>query len=599
MENTKNNSVGIVKTQIIRVVGDDKPLELACGKALGPIDVAYETYGKPDAGGDNVVLICHALSGNAHVAGLNNPDDRKPGWWDNMVGPGKGIDTNKYFVICSNFLGGCSGTTGPSSINPKTGKPYGLDFPMITIADMVKVQKLLLDKLGVKKLLAVIGGSIGGMQVLQWAISYPDFVKAAIPIATTSHLSAQSIAFDAVGRNAILADSNFADGQYHDKGLPARGLGIARMIGHITYLSEESMREKFGRKLRTADDYKYDFASEFAVETYLDYQGQSFVERFDANSYLYITKAGDYFDPAKDYGSLEKAFADVKSRIFVVSLSSDWLFTPAQSRIIVEALAANRKDVSYCEIASPYGHDAFLLEIETLGQFICCFLKATYDPKNCRPCSCIGKRGRGLEILDQPQRARVDYDLIESLIESRSSVLDVGCGSGDLLANLIRDKNIKGEGVELGQEYVLDCICRGLPVLQQDVEQGLEYYADKSFDYVILSQTVQTLKNPEKALLEMLRVGKKVIVSFPNFAHWRCRLQMAILGRAPVTGNLPFEWYNSPNVHFFTIKDFDRFCGKLGVKVEKKIALSETKGSQVKFAPNFFADQAVYVTSRD
>lgn len=599
MANSKENSFGIVKTQIIRVVEENNPLELACGKTLGPIDVAYETYGKPDAMGDNIVLICHALSGNAHVAGLNSPDDRKPGWWDNMVGPGKGIDTNKYFVICSNFLGGCSGTTGPSSINPKTGKPYGLDFPIITIADMVKVQKLLLDKLGVKKLLAVLGGSIGGMQVLQWTISYPDFVKAAIPIATTSHLSAQSIAFDAVGRNAILADPNFADGQYHNKGQPAEGLGIARMIGHITYLSEESMREKFGRKLRTADDYKYDFASEFAVETYLDYQGQSFVERFDANSYLYITKASDYFDLTKDYGSLQQAFANAQSRFFVVSLSSDWLFTPAQSRAIAEAIAANRKDVSYCDIASPYGHDAFLLEIETLGQFICCFLKATYDPQNRKPCSCIAKQGQGLDAFDQPKRTRVDYDLIESLIEPRSSVLDVGCGSGELLANLVRDKHIKGEGVELGQEYVLDCICRGLPVIQQDVEQGLDYYADKSFDYVILSQTVQTLKNPEKALLEMLRVGKKVIVSFPNFAHWRCRLQMAFLGKAPVTGNLPFEWYNSPNVHFFTINDFDRFCDKLGVKVENKIALSETRGSQIKFAPNLFAEQAVYVTSRD
>jgi homoserine O-acetyltransferase len=599
MANSKENSVGIVKTQTIRVVEENNPLELACGKTLGPIDVAYETYGKPDATGDNVVLICHALSGNAHVAGSNSPDDRKPGWWDNMVGPGKGIDTNKYFVICSNFLGGCSGTTGPSSINPKTGKPYGLDFPIITIADMVKVQKLLLDKLGVKKLLAVLGGSIGGMQVLQWTISYPDFVKAAIPIATTSHLSAQSIAFDAVGRNAILADRNFADGQYHNKGQPAEGLGIARMIGHITYLSEESMREKFGRKLRTAEDYKYDFASEFAVETYLDYQGQSFVERFDANSYLYITKASDYFDLTKDYGSLQQAFANAKSRFLVVSLSSDWLFTPAQSRAIAEAIAANRKDVSYCDIASPYGHDAFLLEIDTLGQFICCFLKATYDPQNLKPCSCIAKQGQGLDAFDQPKRARVDYDLIESLIEPDTTVLDVGCGSGELLANLVRDKHIKGEGVELGQEFVLDCVCRGLPVIQQDVEQGLDYYADKSFDYVILSQTVQTLKNPEKALLEMLRVGKKVIVSFPNFAHWRCRLQMAFLGKAPVTGNLPFEWYNSPNVHFFTINDFDRFCDKLGVKVENKIALSETRGSQVKFAPNLFADQAVYVTSRD
>jgi homoserine O-acetyltransferase len=599
MANSKENSVSIVKTQILRVVEQDNPLELACGKRLGPIDVAYETYGRPDENGDNVILICHALSGNAHVAGLNNPDDRKPGWWDNMVGPGKGIDTNRYYVICSNFLGGCSGTTGPSSINPRTGRPYGLDFPIITIADMVRVQKLLLDKLGVKKLLAVIGGSIGGMQVLQWALSYPDFVRAVLPIATTSHLSAQSIAFDAVGRNAILADANFADGQYHNAGQPARGLSIARMIGHITYLSEESMRAKFGRKLRSADDYRYDFDSEFAVETYLDYQGRSFVERFDANSYLYITRAADYFDLAKDYGSLEQAFANVKSRFLVVSLSSDWLFTPAQSREIVEALAINRKDISYCNLSSPYGHDAFLLEVEALGQFICCFLKATYDSQNRKPCSCYAQGKRRLSILEQSHRARVDYDLIESLVEPGSTVLDVGCGDGELLADLVRNKAIKGEGIELGQELVLDCICRGIPVIQQDIEQGLRYYGGKSFDYVILSQTVQTLKNPQKVFLELLRVGRKVVVSFPNLAHWRCRLQMGLSGKAPLTKQLPFEWYNSPNVHSLSLKDFDGFCAKLGVKVEKKIAISGTKLSPVRFAPNLLAEQVIYVTSKD
>jgi homoserine O-acetyltransferase len=346
------DSVGMVQTQTLRVAEPAQPLELECGKTLAPIDVAYETYGQLDANGDNAILICHALSGNAHVAGYNSPKDKKPGWWDAMVGPGKGIDTNRYFVVCSNFLGGCSGTTGPSSTNPATGKPYGLDFPIITIADMVKVQKLLLDKLGIKKLLAVIGGSIGGMQVLQWMIDYPDFVEAAIPVATTTHLGAQSVAFDAVGRNAILADANFSSGQYHDKDGPDRGLAIARMIGHITYLSEQGMREKFGRNLRYTDRYGYDFSSEFSVETYLDYQGQSFVERFDANSYLYITKAADYFDLEKDHGSLKKAFAGVRARSLVVSFASDWLFTPAQSRAIVQALAADGKDVTYCDVAS-------------------------------------------------------------------------------------------------------------------------------------------------------------------------------------------------------------------------------------------------------
>jgi homoserine O-acetyltransferase len=601
MAQIEKNSVGIVQTKMVRLVEPEQPLELECGKKLAPIDVAYETYGRLNEAGDNAVLICHALSGNAHVAGYNSPDDRKPGWWDNMVGPGKGIDTNKYFVICSNFLGGCGGTTGPSSINRVTGKPYGLDFPIITVADMVKVQKLLLDRLGIKNLLAVIGGSIGGMQVLQWAIEYPDFVKAAMPIATTAHLGAQAIAFDAVGRNAILADANFVTGQYHSREQgPDRGLAIARMIGHITYLSEQSMRQKFGRKLRSAEQYSYDFNSEFAVETYLDYKGQTFVERFDANSYLYISKAADYFDLQKDYGSLTEAFANVKSRFLVVSFSSDWLFTPAQSKAMVEALAANRRDVSYCCIASPYGHDAFLLEPEVLGRFICCFLQATYGPAGeQQPCSCYARSMRKLSRFEQAHRTRADYELIESLIEPNSTVLDVGCGDGELLANLVHDRGVKGEGIELDQELVLDCVCRRLPIVQQDVEQGLAYYGDKSFDYVILSQTVQTIEDPEKVLKELLRVGKKVIVSFPNFAYWRCRAQLLFRGAAPITRQLPFDWHDSPNIHCLSIKDFDEFCKKLGVKVEKKIPLVKTSLSPVRFAPNFFAEQIIYVTSKE
>jgi len=603
MVNSADNSVGIVKTQKIRIVEQEQPLELACGKTLGPIDVAYETYGELNEAGDNAVLICHALSGNAHVAGLNSPDDKKPGWWDCMVGPGKGIDTNKYFVICSNFLGGCSGTTGPSSINPATQKPYGLDFPIITIADMVKVQKLLLDRIGIRKLLAVIGGSVGGMQVLQWAIEYPEFVKAAVAIATTTHLGAQSIAFDAVGRNAILADTNFAGGQYEGKKGPDRGLSIARMIGHITYLSEQSMREKFGRKLRRAEKYSYDFNSEFAVETYLDYQGQMFVERFDANSYLYISKATDYFDLERDCGSLAKAFADVRARFLIVSFTSDWLFTPKQSQAIVNALVANGKDVSYCNIDSPYGHDSFLLEPKTLGSFISGFLDATHKPGSKfvhhRATSTKPNIKEKTWDFEQAQRTRVDYELIESIIEPNSTVLDVGCGDGGLLVNLEADKNIKGKGIELQQELVLTCVNRGLSIIQYDVEKGLENYADKSFDVVTLSQTVQTLKNPEKVFTELLRIGKKVIVSFPNFAYWRCRIHLLLLGKAPVTKQLPFEWHSSPNIHFLSIKDFDEFCKKLAVRVEKKIPLIQTRPSPVRFAPNLFAEQVIYVTSKD
>ncbi len=599
MAEIEQDSVGIIQTKKIRVVEQDQPLQLECGKKLGPIDVAYETYGRLSKSGDNVVLICHALSGNAHVAGLNSPDDRKPGWWDIMVGPGKGIDTNKYFVICSNFLGGCSGTTGPSSVNPATGKRYGLEFPIITIADMVRVQKLLLDKLGIKEVLAVIGGSIGGMQVLQWSIEYPDFVKAAIPIATTTHLGAQSIAFDAVGRSAILGDSNFNDGQYGEGKGPNRGLAIARMIGHITYLSEQGMREKFGRQLRNSNEYSYDFNSEFAVETYLDYQGQSFVERFDANSYLYITRAADYFDMAKDYGSLKQAFANTKCRFLVISCASDWLFTPAQSKAMVDALAANNKDVSYCDIASPYGHDAFLLEPETLGAFLSGFIGATHRPGVKKGHSTVVRNEALTNRQVQVGRLRVDYEVIESLIEPNSTVLDIGCGDGELLANLTADKNIKGKGIELDQDLVLACVDRGLCIIQQDVEQELDNYTDKSYDYVILSQTVQTVKDPVKVFTELLRVGRKVIVSFPNFAHWRCRMQLLLKGKAPVTRRLPFDWCNSPNIHCISLKDFDELCRKLGVKVEKKIPLIETRISPVRFASNMFAEQVIYVTSKD
>ncbi|MHC4413005.1 MAG: homoserine O-acetyltransferase MetX [Planctomycetota bacterium] len=600
MAENNENSVGIVETRTIRVIERQEPIQLECGKTLGPIDVAYETYGRLNEAGDNAILICHALSGNAHVAGYNSANDKKPGWWDIMVGPGKGIDTNKYFVVCSNFLGGCSGTTGPGSIDPATQKPYGLSFPMITIADMVRVQKLLLDKLGIKQLLAVIGGSMGGMQVLQWAIEYPAFVKAAIPIATTTRLGAQAIAFDAVGRNAILADPNYAEGNYNNcKTGPDRGLAIARMIGHITYLSEKGMHEKFGRELKTAEKYSYDFDSEFSVEAYLAHQGQSFVERFDANSYLYITKAMDYFDLEKNYGSLKKAFENTTCRTLVISFASDWLFTPAQSEAIVNALFASSKEVSFCNITSPYGHDAFLLEPAVLGSFISAFLDATHRPE-LKPLQKIEEMRKKYtaDRFDHARRTRVDYELIESLIEAESTVLDIGCGDGELLENLIRDKNIKGKGIEVEQDLVLVCINRGLSIIQHDIEKGLENCADDSFDYVILSQTVQTVKNPEKVLRELLRVGKKVIISFPNFAHWRCRAQLFFTGQAPVTKQLPFGWYDTPNIHCLSLQDFDEFCEKLNLKVEKRIPITKNRLTPVRLAPNLFAEQAIYVTSK-
>lgn len=600
MNNEFKNSVGLVKTQKIRVIEADAPLRLQSGKTLGPIDVAYETYGQLNEAKDNAIYICHALSGNAHVAGYNSPDDRKPGWWDAMVGPGKPIDTNHYFVVCSNILGGCSGTTGPADTNPATGKPYGLDFPIFTTEDIVNVQKLLIDKLGIPRLLAVIGGSMGGMQVLQWAIAHPSYVAGVICIASTTRLNAQSIAFDAVGRNAILGDPNFNNGQYHaaPQG-PDRGLAIARMIGHITYLSEQSMREKFGRQLRSAEKYKYDFNSEFAVETYLDYQGQTFVERFDANSYLYITKAMDYFDLTREYGTLRKAFAGVQGRFLVISFSSDWLFTPAQSEEIVDALASEDKDVTYCNINSPYGHDAFLLDSVSQEKLIAAFLDSTQHWIRTGKPGLFEKTGaKPLKTYERSKRSRVDYELIDKIIEPNSRVLDLGCGDGELMTRLITDKNVRALGIELDEDMVVHCAQRGLSVIHRDIERGLSQFPTDCFDYVVVSQTLQTLRDPAKVTKELLRIGKKVVVSFPNFAHWGCRLQLLLTGRAPTTRQLPFHWYNSPNIHFLSIRDFDMFCSELGITVEQRIPLGRSIPAAIKLWPNLLANQVVYILSK-
>lgn len=599
MEKDLKNSVGLVKTQSIRVVQPDAPLTLQCGKTLGPIDVAYETYGTLSETKDNAVLICHALSGDAHAAGRHSPDDRKPGWWDCMIGPGKPIDTDRYFVICSNVLGGCRGTTGPTSINPATGKPYGLQFPIITIRDMVQVQKLLLDALGIEQLLAVIGGSMGGMQVLQWAVSYPDKVRSAVCIASTTRLNAQAIAFDAVGRNAILADPNFSGGEYTEEHSPDRGLAIARMIGHITYLSEQSMREKFGRQLRAKDQYSYDFNSEFAVETYLDYQGQAFTERFDANSYLYITKAMDYFDLVRDYGTLQQAFRNTSCRYGIVSFSSDWLFPPEQSEEIVHALGAEGKDVTYCNIHSPYGHDAFLLEVQELGMLLDGFLRSTLQEiRSGQRLLAAAPHKSTKPSPEQAKRVRIDYELIDSLIEPGSRVLDLGCGDGELLFRLIQDKQAIAQGVEIDQDLVIHCIQRGLSVIHRDIEKGLEEYPADTFDYAILSQTIQTLRDPDKVLGRLLRIAKQVIVSFPNFAHWRCRFQLCFKGQAPQTRQLPYRWYNSPNIHFLSLKDFDRFCTELGIQIDKRIPLRRNVPAPLRIWPNLLASQAVYILSK-
>ena len=353
-------------------------VSLDSGATLGPVDVAYETYGRLNASKTNAILILHAFTGDAHAAGIS-PEKGKPGWWDNMIGPGKAFDTNKYFMICSNVLGGCRGTTGPGSVNPATGSAYAMSFPVITIGDMVRVQRMLIDWFGIPRLLSVAGGSMGGMQALEWAVSYPDRVVSAIPIACTTRHSAQQIAFNEVGRQAIMADPDWNNGDYYGAKPPARGLAVARMVGHITFMSDDSMREKFGRRLRGKEAFGFDFDVDFEVESYLRYRGSEFVTRFDANSYLYITKAMDYFDLTNGHGSLATAFERTEARFLVISFSSDWLYPSYQSQEIVRALRARNCDVAYVELESNYGHDAFLVDVAEQTDLIRGFLASTVE----------------------------------------------------------------------------------------------------------------------------------------------------------------------------------------------------------------------------
>src|SRR5579885_1181661 len=362
-----------VETQIVTFPS----LTLDCGVTLLDVDVAYETYGTLNSTASNAILILHAFSGDAHAAGISK-ETGQPGWWASMIGPGLAFDTDKYFIISSNVLGGCRGTTGPGSIDPTTGQRYAMRFPVITIGDMVRLQKLLIEHLGIERLLAVAGGSMGGMQALEWTVAYPEAVVSAIPIATTARHSAQQIAFNEVGRQAIMADPDWNGGNYYGKKPPARGLAVARMVGHITYMSDDSMREKFGRRLRN-DGFSFNFEIDFEVESYLRYRGAQFVDRFDANSYLYITKAMDYFDLA--YGrapTLAAALERTNARFLVLSFTSDWLYPSYQSLEIVSALRSRNKDVAYCELPSNYGHDAFLVDVAEESELIRGFLASTY-----------------------------------------------------------------------------------------------------------------------------------------------------------------------------------------------------------------------------
>lgn len=376
------NSVGNVKPQTY-TFAQDEPFTLESGATLSPVALAYETYGELNAERTNGILICHALSGSGHAAGYHEGEE-KPGWWEDCIGPGKAFDTNRFFVICSNVLGSCYGSTGPMSVNPATAVPYGMRFPVVTIGDMVRAQVELIDHLGIDQLFCVAGGSMGGMQVLEWAAHHPERVKAAIPLASTGQHSPMLIALSEVGRQAIYADPNWQNGDYYDRiKKPDDGLAVARMVGHITYLSDESMQMKFGRRLQDREKYGFEFQTEFQVESYLKYNGNNFTRRFDANSYLYVTKAMDYFDLTEPIGTLAGSFVhSANIKFLVVSFTSDWLYPTYHSKEMVKALTAVGADVTFLDIESSWGHDAFLLEVETMTALLGSFLERLWQEEN-------------------------------------------------------------------------------------------------------------------------------------------------------------------------------------------------------------------------
>jgi homoserine O-acetyltransferase/O-succinyltransferase len=577
-----------------------QPLPLELGGQLSSVTVTYETYGELNARRDNAVLVCHAISGDSHVARHDADDD--PGWWDIVVGPGKSIDTNRYFVVCPNILGGCRGTTGPNSTNPQSGRAYGADFPAITVGDMVEAQRRLIDHLGIDELRTVVGGSLGGHQALTWAVRYPERLRGCVALATSPRLTSQALAFDVVGRNAILHDPGYHGGQYYEHGTgPAVGLALARMLAHITYLSLEAMTAKFDPSRLRPRDIPTAFENKFSVGSYLAYQGHKFVERFDANSYVTLSMAMDLFNLGDTAEQLRAVLGRSQCRWLVISFSSDWLFPPEQSQQIVDALIAADRPVSYCSVDASGGHDSFLLEekLAIYGGLLRAFL-ATIDGR--APTS-ARQLAAAEAYVDEPtsifHRQRLDYDMILELIPPGASVLDLGCGAGELLSRLRQREHARLVGVELDEQAVLACVERGLDVVQKDLEKGRLPFTDGQFDVVVLSQTLQSIVDTEGIVDEMLRVGRSCIVSFPNFAYHKLRQMLSAEGRSPKAGGAYyFEWYNTPNRRFPSIADVEDFCAGKGIRMHRKLYFDSEANCQITDAPNLNADMAIFVLSR-
>ena len=553
-----SEGVGKVERKKMKLALPEGGLKLAYGGVLKEVEVAYEECGAP-IGPDNVIYICHALTGDSHVAGILPGEEKPSGWWEEMVGPGRAFDTNRFHIVCANVLGGCQGTTGPMSINPDTGKPYGSSFPQYTFDDAVDVFRMLLHQLGVKRLAALVGGSYGGLQVVNWMTRYPDEIDKVCLIATSAHLNTQAIAFSVMSRNSITDDPKWRGGDYYLEGDgkgPRAGLAAARQLAHITYLSRELLQEKFQRNLQknfveAPEEERAErdrlFKTYFQIESYLDYQAMKFVRRFDANSYLHITRSMDLYDPCDRFGSLDAAFALVKSRVLVVSYENDILFPAWQSKEIAASLMRMDKRVSYCHLESGTGHDSFLTDIEHLSKVVGGFL---------------GNR----EVKVMKWQERLHRNVL-SMVKEGSRVIDIGCGDGTLLDVLRARKGVKGDGVEIDVDRYEEAIADGHDVIWEDVDEGLSVVPDGHYDTAIVSDTLQEVRNPRGLLREALRIADEAIVTFPNFAAYRIRLTLALKGRLPVSKHLPFQWYDTPNIHLITLKDFRALCDKEGIEI--------------------------------
>ena len=553
-----NEGVGVVERKYMKLDLPEGGFRFASGGVLKEITVAYEECGAP-IGEDNVIYICHALTGDAHVAGIKPGETKPSGWWEGMVGPGRAIDTDRYHVVCSNVIGGCSGTTGPMSIDPDTGKPYGSTFPHYTFDEAVDIFRMLLRQLGVKRLAAVIGGSYGGIQAINWITRYPDEMDKAILVATSASLNTQALAFDVMGKNSITENPLWNGGDYYltgDGKGPKNGLASARQLAHISYLSREHLQDKFQRRLQDnfvnapeADRKERDrlFKTYFQIESYLDYQAKKFVNRFDANSYLHIVGAMDRADPCDTYGSLDAAFARVKAKCLVVSYSGDVLFTEWQSREITSALIKAGKSVSYCHLDYGIGHDAFLTHIDELSKLVGGFLG-----------------NRRTKVMQWQERL---YRNIVRMVPQGAHIVDIGCGDGTLLNVLRERRGVKGDGIEIDVDQFAEALADGHDMFWDDADDGLEAFPDGHYDTAVVSDTLQEVKNPRMLLSEALRIAKEAVVTFPNFAAYRIRLTLALTGRLPVSKALPFEWYDTPNIHCITLKDFRRLCEKEGYEI--------------------------------